>query len=62
MTSEIPVSIPSAKSETEKPEYSKCVNRPMRIPRDIDSIPTANMFSSLSNKPVHQANDGVYSL
>ena len=41
-----PTRTPSKKSETEKPEYSKYTNLPMRIPRAIVIIPIANMVSS----------------
>lgn len=40
--------MPSMKSVTEKPEYSKCRNRPTRIPRAIDIIPSAIILSFLS--------------
>jgi hypothetical protein len=48
-TKERPISTPSIKSETEKPETSKCKNRPTRIPRDNDIIPNVKIFLSLSS-------------
>jgi len=42
---------PSTKSVTEKPEYSKCKKRPIRIPRARDIPPIAIIFSSLSGIP-----------
>ncbi len=56
ITNERPVRIPSTKSEIEKPAYSKCVNRPTRIPIAGDIIPAANLFSFFSNKAIHQLN------
>jgi len=48
MSKDKPTSTPSTKSVIEKPAYSKCKNRPIRIPKAIDIIPIANMVSSLS--------------
>jgi hypothetical protein len=48
MAKDKPTRSPSTKSVTEKPKYSKCRNRPINMPKAIDIIPIASMFSSLS--------------
>ena len=50
MTKDKPTRTPSTKSVTENPKYSKCKKRPIKIPKAIDIMPIANMFSSLSRK------------
>ena len=50
MAKDNPTSSPSTKSVTEKPKYSKCKNRPINMPKAIDIMPIASMFSSLSRK------------
>ena len=51
ITKDSPMRTPSAKSVTEKPEYSKCKKRPIKIPRARDIPPIAIIFSSLSSIP-----------
>jgi hypothetical protein len=41
--------MPSMKSETEKPEYSKYVKRPTRIPIAKDIMPIDKIVSSLNS-------------
>jgi hypothetical protein len=48
ITKDNPISIPSTKSVIEKPAYSKCKKRPIRIPIARDIIPMDNILSSLS--------------
>jgi len=47
MTKDIPVRTPSTKAEIEKPEYSKFVKRPTRIPMARDIMPIDKAVSSL---------------